>query len=100
MRNSRVPDIVRELGQFGIRALVHDPLCAPDEALDKYGIVLLPPEELTRLDGLILAVAHTQFLDDGPAPIVERLNLGGVLVDVKSVIPPSSVPPGIHYWSL
>jgi UDP-N-acetyl-D-galactosamine dehydrogenase len=100
MRNSRVPDIVRELGQFGIRVLVHDPLCAPDEALDKYGIVLLPPEELTRLDGLILAVAHTQFLDDGPAPIVERLNLGGVLVDVKSVIPPSSVPPGIHYWSL
>jgi UDP-N-acetyl-D-galactosamine dehydrogenase len=100
MRNSRVPDIVRELGQFGIRALVHDPLCAPDEALDKYGITLLPPDELTRLDGLILAVAHAQFLNDGPAPIVERLNLGGVLVDVKSVVPPSSVPPGIHYWSL
>jgi UDP-N-acetyl-D-galactosamine dehydrogenase len=100
MRNSRVPDIVRELGQFGIRALVHDPLCAPDEALDKYGITLRHPEELTHLDGLILAVAHAQFLDDGPAAIIERLNLGGVLVDVKSVVPPSSVPPGIHYWSL
>jgi UDP-N-acetyl-D-galactosamine dehydrogenase len=34
LRNSRVPDIVRELSQFGILPLVHDPLCMPDEALN------------------------------------------------------------------
>jgi UDP-N-acetyl-D-glucosamine/UDP-N-acetyl-D-galactosamine dehydrogenase len=100
LRNSRVPDIVRELGQFGIQPLVHDPLCAPDDALHDHGITLHELEELTNLDGLILAVPHARFLGDGPACIVERLKPGGVLVDVKSVIPPGSVAPGVHYWSL
>jgi UDP-N-acetyl-D-glucosamine/UDP-N-acetyl-D-galactosamine dehydrogenase len=100
LRNSRVPDIVRELGQFGIRPFVHDPLCAPDDALHEYGITLRPLEGLTRLDGLILAVPHAEYLDAGTANIVERLRPDGVLVDVKSVIPPGSVPTGIRYWSL
>ena len=100
LRNSKVPDIVRELGQFGIRALVHDPLCAPEVAFKEYGITLVPAAELTHLDGLILAVPHAEFLEDGRALFVERLNRGGVLVDVKSVISTSSVPAGVHYWSL
>jgi len=100
LRNSRVPDIVRELGQFGIQPFVHDPLCAPDDALHEYGITLCELEELTNLDGLILAVPHAEYLDAGPANIAERLRPGGVLVDVKSVIAPGSVPPGVHYWSL
>lgn len=100
LRNSRVPDIVRELGQFGIQPFLHDPLVSPEAAMDEYGINLRPLDELRELDGLILAVPHAQFLNDGPAPLIERLNQGGVFVDVKSVVSPSSVPPGIHYWSL
>lgn len=100
LRNSRVPDIVRELGQFGIQPLVHDPLCAPDDALHEYGITLRQLEEMTDLDGLILAVPHTQYLDGGTVHVVEQLKPGGVLVDVKSVLSPSSVPSGVYYWSL
>jgi len=100
LRNSRVPDIVRELDQFGIRPIVHDPMCAADEALREYGIAVCPLEELTRLDGLILAVPHAQYLEEGTARIVERLTPGGVLIDVKSVVSPGSVPPGVRYWSL
>lgn len=100
LRNSRVPDIVRELGQVGIRPLVHDPHCASDDALHEYGITLRQLEELTDLDGLILAVPHAEYLDAGPARIAERLKPGGVLLDVKSVISPGSVPPGVHFWSL
>ena len=100
IRNSRVPDIVRELGQYGIVPLVNDPLCAPDAALLEYGITLSGPEELTGLDALVLAVPHTKYLDDGPASIVEMLKPGGVLVDVKSVMPSGSVPPSVHLWSL
>lgn len=99
LRNSRVPDIVRELGQFGIQPLVHDPLCAADDALHEYGITLRQIEELWELDGLVLAVPHAQYLDDS-VHVVERLKPGGVLVDVKSVLSPSSVPPGVYYWSL
>jgi UDP-N-acetyl-D-glucosamine/UDP-N-acetyl-D-galactosamine dehydrogenase len=100
LRNSRVPDIVRELGQYGIQPMVHDPLCAPDEALRAYGITLRGLEELTDLDGLILAVPHAPYLVDGPGPIVRLVKPGGVLIDVKSVIPQDSVPPGVHFWSL
>ena len=100
LRNSRVPDIVRELGQFGILPLVHDPLCSPDDALREYGITLRKLVELTQLDGLILAVPHAQYVDAGPVGITERLKPGGVLVDVKSVLPPGTIPPGVHHWSL
>ena len=100
LRNSRVPDIVRELGQFGIQPLVHDPMTSAAAALHECGISLQPSEELTDLDGLILAVPHAQYLDEGPARIAERLKPGGVLIDVKSVIPPGSIPPGILLWSL
>jgi len=100
LRNSRVPDIVRELGQFGIRPLVHDPLAEPDHAMDEYGISLRPLDELRDLDGLILAVPHALYLDEGPARVVERLKRGGGLVDVKSVIPPESVPSDCLLWSL
>jgi UDP-N-acetyl-D-galactosamine dehydrogenase len=100
MRNSRVPGIVSELGQYGIDALVHDPLCAPEEAMARYGVTLRPMEELEDLDCVIVAVAHRQFLSDGPARIVGLLKPGGVLVDVKSAIAPSSIPPDVLYWSL
>jgi UDP-N-acetyl-D-galactosamine dehydrogenase len=100
LRNSRVPDIIRELGQFGIRPLVHDAMASPDEALHEYGVELQPSESLTDLDGLIVAVPHEQYLRDGPAPIASRVRPGGVLIDVKSAIDPDSVPAGIHYWSL
>jgi UDP-N-acetyl-D-glucosamine/UDP-N-acetyl-D-galactosamine dehydrogenase len=100
LRNSRVPNIVRELGEYGIHPLVHDPMGEPEDALREYGITLRGPDDLTDLDGLILAVPHAQFLEEGADRIVERLKPGGVLVDVKSVIPVSSIPPSIYFWSL
>jgi UDP-N-acetyl-D-galactosamine dehydrogenase len=100
LRNSRVPDIVRELRQYGIAALVNDPLCAPESALHEYGITLCSPEEVTGLDALILAVPHAKYLEDGPASIVARLKPGGILMDLKSVLPSDSIPPGVHRWSL
>ena len=100
LRNSRVPDIVRELAQFGIGALVHDPLGSPEQALHEYGIRLSALDDLTDLDGLILAVPHESYLGDGLETMTARLRPGGVLVDVKSVISPGSLPEGVSMWSL
>jgi UDP-N-acetyl-D-galactosamine dehydrogenase len=80
--------------------LVHDPLCAADEAFREYGIELRPPEALTDLEGLILAVPHARFLEGGPARVTARLRPGGVLIDVKSTIAQDSIPPDVHHWSL
>ena len=51
LRNSRVPDIVAELREFGIEALVDDPLADPAEAKREYGIELVAFENLAGLTG-------------------------------------------------
>ena len=38
LRNSKVPDIVSELGQFGIHPFVHDPVASAKEAKAEYGL--------------------------------------------------------------
>jgi len=100
LRNSRVPDIVAELREFGIAALVADPLADPAEATREYGIELVALESFAELDGLILAVPHRVLGKGGWSGLFTSLSPGGVFIDVKSVVPRNAVPPNIHYWSL
>jgi UDP-N-acetyl-D-galactosamine dehydrogenase len=100
LRNSRVPDIIAELRDFGIAALVSDPLADNDEARREYGIDLVPLDHFTALDGLILAVPHRALAQAGWARLFGALAPGGVLVDVKSAIARKQVPSQVHYWSL
>jgi UDP-N-acetyl-D-galactosamine dehydrogenase len=98
-RNSRVPDIVRELENFGVRATVSDPKARAEDAVHEYGITLGDLAQAKNLDALILAVPHREFLSDA-GKLFARLKPNGVLIDVKSVIDPASVPKGMTYWSL
>ena len=100
LRNSRVPDILQELRQFGIEPLVHDPLADPAEAREAYGLELTDLEAFTHLDGLILAVPHRAYLEQGPEGLCQYLVDGGVLVDVKSVLAPQELPENLRHWSL
>lgn len=99
IRNSKVPDILAELREYGIDALVSDPLADAGEAQREYGITLSPPEDLTQLDALVLAVSHSHFLAN-PADLVARVREGGVLVDVKSALDRDALPGELVYWSL
>ena len=99
IRNSKVPDILGELADYGITALVSDPLADPQAAVTEYGIVLSDIDELVQLDALVLAVDHTIYLDD-PADLIARLREGGVLIDVKSALRRGSLPEDLIYWSL
>ena len=100
LRNSRVPDIVKELAEFGIRASVHDPHADREEARHEYGVELAEFSDFARLDGLILAVPHREILSMPPEKLFAVLEPGGVFVDVKSAIDRSAVPADIRYWSL
>jgi UDP-N-acetyl-D-galactosamine dehydrogenase len=100
LRNSRVPDIVAELREFGISASVADPLADPIQAKHEYAVDLVPLEHLSQLDGLILAVPHRALGVGGWPRLFASLVPGGVFVDVKSVLARGKVPSGIHYWSL
>ena len=46
LRNSRVPDIVKELGEYGVVPQVSDPLIASEACMAEYGFALDPLESL------------------------------------------------------
>jgi UDP-N-acetyl-D-glucosamine/UDP-N-acetyl-D-galactosamine dehydrogenase len=100
LRNSRVPDVVRELGEYGIRPAVHDPLADPAEAIRQYGIRLVPLEELGELDALVFAVPHAHYLGSLQKWLLGILRPDGILIDVKSQIDPAQLPRQVDYWSL
>lgn len=99
LRNSRVPEIVRELESFGITVLVHDPLADPHHAKAEYGLTLASREELKDLDALVVAVPHTALMQD-IAKLWPSLRPQGLVVDIKSVIDAKTLPQGLRYWSL
>ncbi len=99
LRNSKVPDITAELKEFGIDAIVHDPLANPNSAHEEYGLSLSPLSDFTALDAVILAVSHAAYLKDIPG-IHGMVSAGGVVVDIKSALSPSQIPAGLTYWSL
>lgn len=99
-RNSRVPDIVKALQEFGITPLVHDPLADAEEVKHQYGIVLTNWQQFCDLDAIVLAVKHRQYLEMPPENLLRCLHPEGIFMDVKSAFNPDSLPPEITYWSL
>ena len=100
IRNSRVPDIVAELVEFGADVRVHDPFVTAEEARHEWGLTPTPLDELVGLDALIVAVAHDVFARAPAAQLYARLREGGVLFDVKNVLDPASVPSHLQYLAL
>jgi UDP-N-acetyl-D-galactosamine dehydrogenase len=100
LRNTKVVDVVKELREFGIDPLLHDPLVTASEAAREYGVRINPWEELTGLDAMILAVPHREFVGRPLEELLHPLGQGGLLFDLKSVVDPSTVRPDVKYWSL
>jgi UDP-N-acetyl-D-glucosamine/UDP-N-acetyl-D-galactosamine dehydrogenase len=99
IRNSRVPDIVRELALFGIAASVCDPMADENHVRREYGLKLVALQTLHDLDAIVLAVPHRHYVHS-IRDVVTRLKPEGVLIDVKSVIPADAIPATATYWSL
>ena len=103
IRNSRVPDIVRELAEYGVTTLVSDPLADPHEVSKEYGITLTAPEEMTGLGAVVVAVPHAQYAEMGPADY-DQLCEGSrlrMMVDIKSLYNRTIFEEhGYSYWSL
>ena len=100
IRNSRVPDIIGELCEFGVEPIIYDPCVKDVDVKEEYGLTLSPLSALRDLDAVILAVAHNQFLEMGTEVLCSFLRRGGVFIDVKSLIDPREIPNSITYWSL
>lgn len=99
-RNSRVPDIAHELAEFGIKAMMFDPLADPEVVKHEYGLELTPLSAFKDLQCLIVAVAHKEIVKMGVDGLAKMVAPGGVFIDVKSMFTPDQIPSNLTYWSL
>lgn len=100
LRNSKVPDIFSALGEYGISALLHDPLADSLDVHHEYGITLSLLQDFYDLDALILAVPHKNYLESGSGWFFDCLKQDGILIDVKSVVDTSLMKACQCYWSV
>lgn len=87
-RNTRVIDIYRELGEYGIHPVVVDPAADAAEAKHLYGITFDDMEAVKDMDGVIVAVSHEQFLSLDKEKISSFYNEKHekkVLMDIKGL---------------
>ncbi|MEE2780196.1 MAG: nucleotide sugar dehydrogenase [Myxococcota bacterium] len=100
LRNSGTARIVEELRSFGIDPLVVDPHANSAEAMDTYGIQLVPLDGLGDLDALVLAVPHDAFLQRETSELLKSIQSGGILVDICAALDPEELSDAITTWSL
>ncbi|PZQ60626.1 MAG: Vi polysaccharide biosynthesis protein VipA/TviB [Phenylobacterium zucineum] len=87
LRNTRVIDIVRELADYGAQVDVWDPWIAPEAAHEEYGLDLVEGPGAGGYDGVVVAVAHRQFVELGAEKIRGFGGPDAVVFDVKAMLP-------------
>jgi UDP-N-acetyl-D-galactosamine dehydrogenase len=88
LRNTRIVDIVRELGEYNVDVDVFDPWVDADEARHEYDLTPIVKPDDGAYDAIILAVAHRQFAEMGAAAIRKLGKANSVLYDLKYVLKP------------
>ncbi|WP_038369408.1 Vi polysaccharide biosynthesis UDP-N-acetylglucosamine C-6 dehydrogenase TviB [Brackiella oedipodis] len=91
LRNTKVVDIVRELGEYNIQVDVYDPWVEAAEAQHEYGITPIQEPKKGHYDAIVVAVAHRQFVQMGAEKIREFGKPEHVLYDLKYILPKDKV---------
>lgn len=100
-RNTKVIDIINELREYGIEPLVCDPVADQEEAKQHYGITFTPLDEIQKVDALVVAVAHKEFIELSINDLNTFFNSKKVIIDVKSIYDRAKLEAaGYSYWSL
>jgi len=101
IRNSKVPDVVYELKSQGLEVQVTDPLANSNDSFEEFGIKLCKESELKTSSAIIVAVAHSSYLNRSAKRWMEGLIPGGVFADIKGILPDSELRKlGYSLWRL
>lgn len=87
LRNTKVIDIIRELRSYNCVVDVCDPWVEAADAEREYGVTPIRSPGLAIYDGIIVAVAHEEFKDQGVSHIRRLGKSSHVLYDLKSIFP-------------
>lgn len=103
VRNTKVIDIIKELEEFGVQVIVHDPVAEKEDVWNSYRINLVDRKDLKDLNCITLAVNHNEFKEDYNLDFLDTafLNDEKVLVDIKGLLNRKECESrGYVYWSL
>lgn len=104
-RNTKVIDIVRELGEYGIRPMIADPCADVGEAERLYGVEFCDISEIKGCNAVVFAVAHAEFAGYTMEHIAGMFGPGDnkkkVLIDIKGMLDKKLYQKvGYQYWRL
>jgi UDP-N-acetyl-D-galactosamine dehydrogenase len=85
LRNTKVVDIIKELGEYNVEVDVHDPWVSVEEAEHEYQVTPIAAPVDGAYDAVIVAVAHRQFKEMGASRIRRFGKSAHVLFDLKYV---------------
>lgn len=85
-RNTRVADIVDELQSYSVDVDVWDPWVNADAVQHEYGLSPVSEPDAGVYDGIIVAVAHTEFADMGAEAIRALGKPDVMLYDIKGAL--------------
>ncbi|MEZ7500914.1 Vi polysaccharide biosynthesis UDP-N-acetylglucosamine C-6 dehydrogenase TviB [Psychrobacter sp. Arc29] len=85
VRNTKVIDIVHELQDYNIDVDVYDPWVDGKEAKREYNVMPISKPSMNNYDGIILAVAHNEFVEMGVDYIRNLGKENHVLYDLKYI---------------
>ena len=59
-------------------------------------------DDLSGIDGIVVAVAHRAYVDMGMQKLLKplRSQREGVVIDVKCLLDPATLPKTLKYWRL
>ena len=101
-RNTKIIDIVNELGEYGITPVIADPQADADEAERLYGIKFMDINDIKDADAVVLAVAHDCFKELGMDNIDKLYGEGEkIMIDIKGLLDRKAYEnSGYSYWRL
>lgn len=103
VRNTKVIDIMKELEDYGVELIAHDPEADPEDVQREFEIELADESKLKELDCIIFAVPHQAYKDKYTLEHLLPLYRSDkrVLIDIKSIFDRQACEDaGILYWSL
>lgn len=104
-RNSKVNDIIKHLGDYGIEPIVVDPWANNSDAIKEYGVHLTKMEDVNDADCVIIAVAHNEFkalsMDQIKGLYKKGPDKEKVIIDVKGLCNIKELKAsGLLWWRL
>lgn len=103
VRNTKVIDILKELDDFGVDYLVHDPHAEPDDVKHEFDIELVDEASMKDLDCVVMAVPHDYYKNTYTVDHISTLFRADnkVFIDIKGIYDRKACEAaGMKYWSL